>query len=171
MRRRALLTTTAATMGTLSAGCLSQLRSSGDTSVQLGFFGVSNADPESAHVFDLEVERGGDLVHQSSHELDSATYLDPGVSKEGAVAACEWDDEPGDYTVHVRMDRGDEVTRSVTEFVSESDIDCVLAEAEFRNHDMTSRHQTGKSLVIFFKGCDRWKNEYEQEFLCPFLAE
>ncbi|MDQ2052540.1 hypothetical protein RBH26_18945 [Natronolimnohabitans sp. A-GB9] len=166
MRRRTLLTTTTIAVGTLSAGYLSQLR---DSSVQLGLFGVSNADPESTHVFDLEVERDGDLVHQSSHELDPATYFDPGVAKTGSVAACEWGDEAGEYTVRVRMDRGDEAERSVTEFASETGADCVIADAEFRNHDMTSKFFTGKSLEIFLKDCDRMKDRYDEEYLCSFV--
>lgn len=171
MQRRALLKTTAVSLGALSAGCLSPVLDSENPAVQLAFVGVQNADPDAAHVFEIEVERDGEHVHRSTHEVAAATPLDNGFRLDGAVAECEWGSTPGDYTVRVSIDGVEERERSVTAFASETGAECVLAEAEFRNHDATSEYQTGSSLAIFLRDCDRWEDEYEDEYLCPFTQE
>jgi hypothetical protein len=122
---------------------------------QLGWFGVHNVDPESSHTFTLIVERGGNVVHESSHEVDAAEYFDPGVASDGAVAECTWGETAGDYSVRVRRDGEEEAEESISAFAAESGVNCVVADAEYQNHDVTSEFIDGKRLSIFLReGCD-----------------
>lgn len=167
MRRRTLLASACATLTTADAGCVSSIRDLRSPSVRLGWFGVHNGDPESAHVFDLEVERDGETIHESSHEVAAAELLNPGLRMDGAVAECEWGEKAGDYTVRVRMDGEEEAERSVTEFARDTDAECVVAEAEYRNDDATSEYMSGKRLSIFLREqCD--DDGYVNR--CPFTT-
>lgn len=122
---------------------------------QLGWFGVHNADPESGHTFTLIVERDGKVVHESSHEVDAAEDLDPGVASDGAVAECTWGETVGDYSVRVRRDGEEEAEESISAFAAERGVKCVVADAEYRNDNATSNYIDGKRLSIFLReGCD-----------------
>ena len=158
MRRRGFVTIFGMLSAVVSVGCLSSVREVVNPTAQLGWFGVHNADTDSSHRFDLEVERDGDLVHSSSHTVEAAReYEGGGQHNDGAVAECEWGNTPGDYTVRVRVDGNEWVEESVTEFATSRDVECVVADAEFRS-----------TLTIHLKeGCDR--NEYDR--MCSFTSE
>jgi hypothetical protein len=154
MRRRALLSAAVGvTVG--STGCLASIRGSNRQMAQLGWFGVHNADPESSHTFTLIVKRDGNVVHESSHEVDAAEYFDPGVASDGAVAECTWGETAGDYAVRVRRDGGEETEESISAFAAERGVNCVVADAEYQNHNATSDFLNGKRLSIFLReACD-----------------
>lgn len=154
MRRRALLSAAVGvTVG--SAGCLASIHDSSHQKAQLGWFGVHNIDPESSHTFTLIVERDGNVVHESSHEVDAAEYHDPGVSRTGAVAECTWGETSGEYSVRVRMNGEKEVERSVSSFAAERDANCVVASAKYENYDATSGFLDGKRLSLsLLEACD-----------------
>lgn len=143
MKRRALLATLGAAATTPTVGCLGAVADRLDPTVQLGWFAVHNRDTEP-HSFDLEVERGGEVVHRSSHDVRG--YEDPVVH--GAVANCTWGDEAGEYTVRARADGGEWVESNTSELNGSGgrDVDCVIAEAEYRR---------GETVVSFRVGCDR----------------
>ena len=154
MRRRALLSAAVGvTVG--STGCLASIRSSNRQMVQLGWFGVHNADPESSHTFTLIVERDGKVVHESSHEVDAAEDHDPSVASDGAVAECTWGDTAGDYSVRVRRDGEEETEKSISAFAAERGANCAVADAEYENYDATSEFLNGKRLSIsLLEACD-----------------
>lgn len=158
MQRRSVVTTLGILTAGGSGGCLSRVREAVNPTVQLGWFGVHNADTESSHRFGLEVERDGEIVHSSSHTVEAAReYEGGGQHNDGAVAECEWGSTPGDYTVRVRVDGNEWVEESVTEFATSRDADCVVADAEFRS-----------TLTINLKDeCD--PDEYGQ--MCSFTSE
>ena len=154
MRRRALLSAAVGvTVG--SAGCLASIRDSSHRKAQLGWFGVHNVDPESSHTFTLVVERGGNVVHESSHEVEAAEGPDPGVVSDGAVAECTWGETAGEYAVRVRMDGEEEVEKSVSAFAAEREANCVVAAAKYENYDATTDFLGGKDLSItLLEACD-----------------
>lgn len=168
MRRRTLLASAFVPTTVGTAGCLSSIRGGLSTSVRLGWFGVHNVDPESAHTFELVVERNGETVHESTHEVAAADSSGNGVRSDGAVADCDWGQTAGDYTVRVRMDGTVEAEESVTAFADETGADCVIADAEYRNHDAVSRYQDGKTLHIWLKD-DCTNDGYERR--CSFTEE
>lgn len=102
MNRRALL----GSLGSLAtaglAGCLDDSPSL-EPAATLGRLSVSNRDDGSAHTFGLRVERGGTVVHESSHTVERAT--EPRIP--GVVVDCTWDGVAGTYTVHARVDGGE----------------------------------------------------------------
>jgi hypothetical protein len=101
---------------------------------QLGWFGAMNADTRSSHRFELAVERDGELVHQSSHELEPAVETEPNRTRvTQAVAECEWGSTSGDYTVRARVDGQEWIEKSVTEYAASKNADCVLASAEYES--------------------------------------
>jgi hypothetical protein len=143
VKRRALLAAIGAVTTTATAGCLGSIADSLDRTVQLGWFGAHNFDTDP-HEFDLRVERDGEVVHESGHEV--AGFEDPVAH--GAVADCTWGDEPGGYTVSARVDGGEWVSREISELDEryENDVDCAIAEAQYRN----------ESVAVYFQvGCDR----------------
>lgn len=157
MKRRALLAALSATTS-LGGGCLSPVREWTDPSAQLGRFGASNADTTSSHRFELAVERDGDVVHRSSHELEPAVETEPNrIRVTQAVAECEWGSTSGDYTVRARVDGRDWVQKSVTEYATSKDVDCVMAWAEYHS-----------SFLLDL----RWPCEREYyDGLCSFVTE
>ena len=158
MRRRSIIATLGILTASGTSGCLSSIQEAVNPAVQLGWFGIHNADTESSHRFDLEVERDGQIVHSSSHTVDAAQEYDGGGQyNDGAVAECEWGSTPGEYTVRVRRDDNEWVEESVTEFAASRDVDCVIADAEYRS-----------TLSIYLKeGCDQ--TDYDQ--MCSFTRE
>ena len=152
MQRRALLASACVITTPFYAGCLSSIREFRTPAVQLGWFGVHNADPESAHVFELGVERDGEVVHESAHEVAEAEETEGGgLRSDGAVAECDWGQTAGDYTVRVRLDGEEHAEESVSAFARETGADCVIANAEYRNHDAVSRYMEGTALNIFLR--------------------
>lgn len=151
MRRRALLASAVVPVTVGGSGCLSTVRSVLPTSVQLGWFGIKNADPESAHTFELMVERDEETVHESTHRLKAADASGNGGRSNAAVADCDWGQTAGDYTVRVRMDGTLETEESVTAYADRRGADCVIAIAEYRNHDAVSHFQDGKNLAIWLE--------------------
>jgi|GEM_PF-1553805 len=156
MQRRTFLASTCVLLTPFHAGCLSSIREFRTSSVQLGWFGVHNADPESAHTFALEVKRDGEVVHESVHEVDAAEeFENSGLHSDGAVAACDWGQTAGDYIVRVCVDGEESVEESALEFARENGADCVIADAEYRNHDAVSKFMEGTTLGIFLReGCN-----------------
>lgn len=157
MNRRALLASLGSTAA-VGAGCVAPLRDAAGPSVRLGWFGVHNADTESDHRFDLEVWRDGARVHRSSHEVPAAREFDDGGQRnDGAVAEYDWGSTPGEYVVRVRADGGDWAEESVSAFAASEDVDCAIADAEYRS-----------TLHIYLvAGCDR--DGYEGT--CSFVDE
>lgn len=107
MRRRALLAAVGLSATVSTAGCLDSVLG---RELRLATVGVSNYD-DDAHRFDLRVDRDGEVVHRSSHELrgrdDDRVY--------GAAPDCDWAGTPGTYEVSVRVDGGEWQSRSVAE--------------------------------------------------------
>lgn len=155
MRRRSAIKTCGVLIAGVSSGCLSSVRETVNPTTQLGWFGVHNVDTDSSHQFDLEVNRDGETVHTSTHTVDAARELDGGGQyNDGAVAECTWGSTPGDYTVRVRADDNEWVEESIAEFAISKDVDCVVADAEYRS-----------TLSIYLKeGCDR--DDYDR--MCSF---
>lgn len=131
MRRRCLLTALG-TATTLTPGCLSAIEEWDTPATQLGYFRAWNADTRSTHRFELAVERDGERVHHSSHELEPAEQTEPHRTRvTTAVAECEWGSTKGDYVVRARVDGLDWVQKSVTDYVASKDRDCVMARAGY----------------------------------------
>lgn len=157
MRRRRVLAALGTLIVSASGGCLSSVRKAAHPGVQLGWFGVHNADTEASHRFDLVVERDGEQVHSSTHTVEAAReFENGGQHNEGAVADCDWGSTPGEYVVRARADGNEWVNASVTEFAIETGVECVVADAEYR-----------RTLTITLKGgCDR--DDYDQ--MCAFTS-
>jgi hypothetical protein len=131
MRRRSLLTALGGAT-TLNAGCLSAIEEWSTPATRLGWFGATNADTQSSHRFELAVERDGERVHYSAYELQPAEQTEPNRTRiTQAVAECEWGSTKGDYTVRARVDGGDWVEKSVTEYAASNDVECAIASAEY----------------------------------------
>lgn len=151
MRRRALLSSLGAT-ATLGAGCLTTVTDRLDRSVQLGWFGAHNLDSDVHHI-ELRVERDDSQVHDSTHVIQPRE----GNHVHGAVAECTWGSTAGDYTVLARVDAGEWVEESLTEFAASwnSGVDCVTADAMYRGE--------GDLRISLADGCDR-----NYDGMCPF---
>lgn len=149
MKRRALLATLGTAASAATGGCLGSIADRLDTTVQLGWFGAHNFDTDP-HEFELRVERGGDVVHESAHEVEG--FEDPVAH--GAVADCTWGDEPGGYTISARVDGGEWVSREISEIdeLYENDIDCATAEVRYRNESTELYFQTGCDRVDRYDG-------------------
>jgi hypothetical protein len=110
-RRQLVGGLTAAGVGLL-AGCLggdgeggNQLEGgdgSGGSGSRLAYVRVANWDGLS-HTFHVLVERDGDIVHWSSHELDGK-----GSEIPTETVDTSWADDPGSFVISVRVDDSDE---------------------------------------------------------------
>ncbi|MFC7096980.1 hypothetical protein [Halobaculum marinum] len=119
-RRAVLAGVGASAVGGL-AGCASSDgggdRSAPDGTARLAYVRLVNQHSRD-HVVHVLVQRGGEPVHWSSHELGA-----DGASDGEATATVErtWADEPGAFAVFVRLDDADEWT----EFdVGDGSVDC-----------------------------------------------
>ncbi len=126
MRRRPLLTAVGLSATAATAGCLNR----GNQQVQLARFSAENFDSE-IHQFDLRVDRDGETVHWSTHEIrgkgENRIY--------GAVADCDWETAPGTYEVFARVDAGEWTSKLLTD-VKEGWLDSVkCATAHVECHD------------------------------------
>lgn len=130
MKRRTLLAAlgTATAMGT--AGCLDS--SDEREGMRLGWVAAVNFDAQP-HTVTLRVERGDEVVHESSHRLPESG---PSGSN-GAVADCAWADARGEYTVLARLDDGEWHERALSELRESRDgeVDCAVAQATY-HHDV-----------------------------------
>lgn len=128
MNRRSLLTAVGVTTGTLSAGCLSSVGSYFMPAIRPGWSTARNFDTEP-HVFNLKVERSGEEVHRSVRDVPPRD----GNRVRSAIAECNWESTPGDYTVLARVDTNEWISGSLTEFAASrgDDINCVLADAQY----------------------------------------
>jgi len=150
MRRRAFLTTLAATGPGLGSGCLSSLD---DSALRLGYLDVANWDTEP-HRLEVRVARDGAQVHTSSHEL-SGRDTDRIPSE---VVDCTWDDMPGEYTVSGRADDGARTEQPLRpSAVPDADADCLAVGVWYRS---------GSVGFQIASGCD---SDYDG--MCPFTSE
>jgi len=149
VKRRALLAALGVASTTTTAGCLDSMTDRLDTTVQLGWLGAHNFDTDP-HQFHFRVERGGEVVHQSTHEV--AAYEDPVVHS--AVADCTWGDEPGGYTISARVDEGEWVSRDISEIdeAYENDVDCAIADVYYRDETTKIYFQTSCDRVDHYDG-------------------
>lgn len=141
MRRRALLTAVGLSATVSTAGCLNR----GDQQVQLARFSAENFDSE-IHQFDLCVDRDGETVHRSTHEIrgkgENRIY--------GAVADCDWGMAPGTYEVFARVDGGEWTSKPLTD-VKEGWFDsvtCATAHVEY--------HENGHLWLRLQDNCERF---------------
>jgi hypothetical protein len=92
----------------LLAGCLggdeetNQLEGRGGDGSRLAHVRVANWDSVS-HTFHVLVERDGDIVHRSSHEVSGSDTEIPTESVD-----TSWADAAGDFVISVRVDDGEE---------------------------------------------------------------
>lgn len=131
MRRRSFLTALAFTPLGAGSGCLSRTQGQAARGMHLGWYAVANHDTESHH-FGLRVERDGEQVHRSSHEVQGRDENDI----HGAVADCTWDDTAGDYSVFARVDGGEWVAESLSGTESGQEMTCGIVEAKYRHGDV-----------------------------------
>lgn len=110
MRRRAFLAGAGLSVTGSTAGCLGAVPGIGQRELQLAWFGVSNYDPDP-HRFDLRVERDGEVVHRSTHDIDGRTE----DLVHGESVDCTWDATPGVYEVSVRVDAGAWVSKPLSD--------------------------------------------------------
>lgn len=102
MRRRALLTAVGLSITASTAGCLNIILNRGDQQIQLARFSAGNFDSDT-HQFDLRVDRDGETVHRSTHEIRGK-----GADRiYGAIADCDWGTTRGMYEVYARVDGGE----------------------------------------------------------------
>ena len=128
MERRAFLTAVGLSVTASVAGCLGQIPGVETERIQLARFSVSNMDT-APHQFDLRVERNGETVHESTHDVDGRTP----DRITGASAGCTWGTTPGAYDVFVRVDNGEWVSESLSE-VKENwwdDVSCASVRAYY----------------------------------------
>ncbi|MFW5964137.1 MAG: hypothetical protein ACOCQM_04665 [Natronomonas sp.] len=128
--RRHLLA--AAGVATASAGCLGVLGDDGEPNaegniadagdddddtqtVELGELSVQN-NHEEGHQVQLAVEAEDGMLHLGTYQLEAGGSS---TTIEG-----EWNDEPGAYRIHARLDDGEIRTSSVTDGVG-GDAECV----------------------------------------------
>ncbi|WP_254532041.1 hypothetical protein [Natrinema gelatinilyticum] len=147
MRRRALLETLAG-VGTVStAGCLNAVSELRAQPMQLARFTVDNWD-SALHQFDLRVDRDGETVHRSSHEI-------PGKDDRvhGKVVGCDWGTTPGEYDLFARVDDGDWVHKSLDEVVDgwRDTVECATANVQYESEYLWIR---------VLDACDRYAYEF-----------
>lgn len=131
MRRRNFLTALALVPLGTGSGCLSRMQGQAPQEMRLGWYAVANHDAESHH-FGLRVERDGETIHQSSHEVQGRN----GNVIHGAVADCTWDETVGDYSVFARVDGGEWVAESLSGMESGQGMTCAVVEAKYGHDDV-----------------------------------
>lgn len=78
----------------------------GDGSARLAYVRLVNRHA-TAHTVHLLVQRAGEPVHWSSHDLDGS---DAGSGESTRTVDRTWGTDPGPFAVYVRLDDGDEWT-------------------------------------------------------------
>lgn len=103
-RRRVIAVGLGSTLA-VASGC-SALPGS-DTESELGRITVENGD-DAPHTIHVAVQRGEDLVHGSTHDLEGTSAPADGAdfgSIDGTVLDdANWNGESGDWTVYTRVD-------------------------------------------------------------------
>lgn len=115
MNRRALIRSIPAIGFASVAGCLDRVPTVGET--KLGWFGIYNFDEKSGHLFDVRIERDGNVVHESSHQVGAYQHDPSRDSPPNSVVSRTWEDVAGDYTVFVRSDKRDRNSYGILEGV------------------------------------------------------
>jgi hypothetical protein len=125
--RRHLLA--AAGIATASAGCLGVLEDDGESNAEGSIAGAA-ADSEEVELGELSVQNN----HSEAHEVQLAVEATDGMlhlgtyqleaSGSSTAIEGEWNDEPGAYRIHARLDEGEVQTSSVTEGISDG-AECV----------------------------------------------
>ncbi len=131
MRRRALLATFGSGASVLGGGCLGFLRDPDEPTATLGAASITNFDTEP-HRFQLRIERDGERVHHSAHELDE-TAGDEGEHYgrvDTEIVDCTWDEVAGPYVIAARLADGAWVEQSVNAKL-DADAECVIAEVRY----------------------------------------
>lgn len=138
MRRRALLATLGSSMAVSTAGCLDTIADSFDEPIRLARLAALNFDSR-AHQFDLRVDRDGETVHRSSHQIrgkdDEQLY--------GEEADCTWGSTPGTYEIAARVDGGEWTVRPLADVVDgwRDTVECATAEVWYEAGDVWIRLQ------------------------------
>lgn len=99
--RRAVLAGTGAAAVVGLAGCAGGSVAESDGNARLAYVRLVNRH-SSAHVVHVLVQRGGDPVHWSSHDLAAAD--DGSAGDAAATVEATWADDAGDFSVFVRLD-------------------------------------------------------------------
>ncbi|WP_265110890.1 hypothetical protein [Halosolutus halophilus] len=159
MRRRALLGTLAGAMTASTAGCLDLVSELRTHPMQLARLSVSNWD-SAPHRFDLRVDRDGETVHRSSHEI-------PGKEDarvHGEVADCDWGTTPGDYELFARVDGGDWEGKSLDEVDAggRDTVECATAQVRYEESVWIRLLDNCDSLAYEF-----WVIEEDTRRVCP----
>lgn len=143
MRRRALLAAAGLSLAAPSSGCLDAALDAVDSTIRLGWLGVTNYDSEP-HRFRIQVSRDGDVVHDSTRELAGATdSVAPGEAVE-----CTWDGAPGSYRLRGRVDDRPWVEQSLDAALDGAP-DCATARTVYDDLD------SGELEFHVRAGCDR----------------
>ncbi len=161
MRRRTLLAALGGSAtAAASAGCLARVEDALDRTTRLGWLGAHNRDVEP-HRFDLRVERGGTVVHESSHEIRGRD----GNYVHGAVADCTWGDADGRYRVGARVDSRDWTWESLSALdeAYRTPVDCATAGVEYGDGEVSVRLQAGCSQVAGYDGGCAFADDAEPE--------
>lgn len=131
VRRRVFIFGLPIGLTALQGGCTRFLRDRDEPTATLGAASITNFDTEP-HRFQLRIEREGERIHDSAHELDGTAGgegEDYGrVDTE--IVDCTWEEVAGSYDVAVRLDDGEWVEQSVNARLDE-DAECVIAEVRY----------------------------------------
>lgn len=126
MHRRSLLTAIGLSTAVSTAGCLDTVF--GNDPIHLARFAATNHTPDSVQ-FDLRVDRDGETVHDSSHQIrgkdDGRIY--------GKIADCDWGTTAGEYEVFARVDDAEWASKPLSDVRDgwRDTVECATALAEY----------------------------------------
>ena len=164
MKRRTLLVSLGGGLTVSTAGCIGFARDRLDRQpkrqFRLGWLSAANTDTEP-HQIDLQVKEDGNVVHQSSHELQGQDKAYPKGEPHIAVSECTWGSGADDYLIRARVDENDWIAKSITAVDTRGhpNTDCVVAQGRYRNERLE---------IVLQAGCDyveRWEGG------CSFAKE
>jgi hypothetical protein len=129
--RRELLAALGAGAVSLSSGCAGLIGGDATPRPKLGWVVVKNYH-SAPQRFEVRIERGDALVHESEHEVDGK----PPGRIPGDVLECTWGSDPGSYVLRGRVADSEWVERSVARVIDESESmdgteECVIAEGAY----------------------------------------
>lgn len=118
-------------MATLHGGCTGILRTGGEPTATLGAASITNFDTEP-HRVQIRIERDGEQIHDSVHELDETAGGDGEDygRVDTDIVDCTWEEVAGSYKVSVRLADGEWVEQSINARLDE-DAECVVAEVRY----------------------------------------
>lgn len=126
MNRRDVLASVGV-MGTVGvAGCLDAVPFLG-SETKLGRLAVVNWDEDDTHTIDVRVERGGTVVHESTHTVGKME----GNTAQSAVPECTWDDVAGEYVVAARVAGTGNWRRFDLLEAAQQSPDCLIAAVQY----------------------------------------